>query len=195
MLCVPIEVIHAHARRNKLPYKNLRDFDHAWNKPAPPLIPLLIRLWAEDGINLSEQFAFDLWDRLANKKAGKKEGELMRTYKLMNDALRGLHDISAWAAYCGLQAVYVPREDVVNARDLKLIVPDLGPVWVQMAVRTREDVDTKIKEQRARGRGVKESNAIKLTAGRKDLDQQFNPWLPTPRFYRDSLAMIRGEPF
>lgn len=187
LLHVPLKVLFEHARKNPLPYFNRRQYDYTYANFA--VIPWVINTWADDGIDLSHAFAEQIWERFAKKVDGNSEGEMLRTCKLINDAFRGIHDHSAWAEYAGVQVTYRPSDDM-KGRDLKLQVPSVGPVWVQMAFRAAPDIDTANKQRRLASRGIARSDAIQVIATMDDADTIYNPYLPCRKFYMRSLEMI-----
>ena len=187
LLHVPLSVLFEHTQRNKLPYRNKREYDYTYAHFA--LIPWAINHWANDGIDLSETFAIQAWEQFARKENGNREGEMLRTCKLINDAVRGLHDHSAWSEYANVQVTYRPSDDM-KGRDLRLQIPSIGAVWVQMAVRFGRDLDTANKERRLAARGIARSDAIQVVARVEDVDTIYNPWLPCRKFYLRSLQDI-----
>jgi hypothetical protein len=189
LVFVPTKVVQDARASHKLPYFNNRHFDYAFANFA--LIPHALGVWAETGIDLSPQFVDKVWKDHAEHREGNQNGERNRACKLLLDALKAFYDVAAFAEFTKCQVMYRPRDDM-EGRDLQLLVPNIGPVWLQMRVEIVKNYQ-RLKLQRQQRRGTLRSDAIDACAYEKDLDKTFQPWLPNQDFYRRTVMNLRSR--
>lgn len=179
LLIVPTKAVLDARKQHQLQYRNNRFYDYTYSDFA--LIPHCINEWAANGLDLSPEFIENIWQQHATRRPEHQRGEQLRTEKLVLDALRGLYDYAAFADYANCLAFYSPSEDMAG-QDLLLHVPDVGPVWVQLSVRTGESY-LSLKEHRRNRRGIECRTTFNAVAFDQDLDCEHQPWLPTPSWY------------
>lgn len=187
LLITPISTILEARDSHSLRYRNNPNFDYTYADFM--LIPHAINVWAEQGIDLSSDFVDRCWRDFANRQLGQETGERLRTEKLLLDALKSIYDASAFASYTKCQALYRPSDDSAG-RDLKVLVPDVGPVWLQMRVMVNGDWRP-VKEMRQERRGQVAGDPWDAVACESDLDKSAQPWLPRPAWYRQQVEAIR----
>jgi hypothetical protein len=187
LLTVPTDLILDVRKGHNLRYHNWREYDYTYAQF--PVIPHVIGLWAEDGLTLDEDFIQRLWRDHADKVDGHERGEMMRTSKLVLDALKAVYDQSAFAEFTGCQVMYRPSDDM-RGRDLTIHVPGVGPVWLQMRVMINGDYRA-IKRRRQMQRNGEELDVIDACATLPDLETSKQPYLPMREWYVRTINDIK----
>ena len=178
----PLQVVEDKRRRHDLPYRNWKNYDYTFRNTQ--VIPLVLRHWAEHGLDLSRAFVDRLWQEHADKRPGSEEGEWHRAAKLTLDAYRAAYDVAAIASLGNVQVFYSSRQDMAG-RDLKII--GLGePLWVQLRILMHNDF-LPTKELRRANRG-EQSSSVLWTAHLDDLDTSRQPYVPTMDWYRRKVS-------
>jgi len=178
---------------HELSYQNWREFDYTF--AAFSVIPFCLSHWAEHGIDVSKGFVYDIWKHQAERKGEmSKAGELGRAQKLVLDALRAVYDVAAFGDV-GIQVTYQRGHDMAG-RDLLLVLPGIGPTWVQMSVSAshHDYIGTKVGRRERRGDG--QLPTFVLQATRSDCDTSRQPWVPVIGWYRemvDQLVALLGS--
>lgn len=176
-------------RRHDLPYRNNRAYDYAFGHLQ--VLPEVLRIWQESGIDLSMGFVDYLWLDHANKKPGNSDGEWHRAAKLTLDAFKAWYDVPAFSEFGGVDvARYVPSLDMRGV-DLELTIGGTK-VNVQTRMEVFQDFSG-LKKVRQRERGDHIENVIDLVAKSADLDGEAQPYLPKPEWYRRVVDQIANR--
>lgn len=181
LVTFPLSVVEKARKEHQLEYVNRREYDYTF--AAFSVIPYCLTHWAEHGIDLSSDFAFHLWNQHADRRDDRAQpGEMGRAHKLMLDALRAVYDVAAFAEIAGIQVTYQRSHDMAG-RDLLLVLPGVGPTWVQMTVNVSGRDYLGLKQGRRLRRGSGSLPTYVLEANRHDLDTSRQPWVPCTDWY------------
>lgn len=186
----PLAVVSEQRNRHQLPYSNQREYDYAFARTK--VIPLVLTEWAYGGINVSGQYVKQFWERHADKRGvHHRNGELYRCAKLVLDTLRAAWDIAAFGE-CGVQVLYSPINDMAG-RDLCLLIPNVGRVWVQLSVKVDNRDFKPMKQLRRVGRGEGEVEGVaQLVAMGRECDRQRQPWVPPLSWYQRQVEELQA---
>lgn len=186
----PFSVVERLRASHTLEYRNLWDYDYAFAKLM--VVPYCLRRWATEGVRLDAEFVEELWANHADKKAGNRDGELLRASKLVLDSFRAVYDMAAVSHTSDVQVLYRASDDAAG-RDLQLML-DRGPTWVQLSVSNSYSVDyLSTKRVRRQLRGVDQSQEVfTLVAEHPHLDWQSQPYVPTKEWYASVPTLIEN---
>lgn len=178
----PLAIVRKVRADHQLPYINNRAYDYTFASNAK-VVPWCLNHWARHGLQLDDDLVQQVWQQMAEKRAGNTEGELGRAAKLVLDAFRGVYDMAATAEFSGLQVCYSSDADM-NGLDVLLMMKP-KPTWVQFSVSAsgKGDYYAAQKHLRRRRRGQIEAPVVRLEAGWSDLDRDHQPYVANDHWY------------
>lgn len=179
----PLELVKKIRARHDVPYHNDRAYDYAMGPDTDvAAIPYCLNRWANEGLRLDRSFVEELWTEIADKR-GNTTGELHRCAKLVLDAYRHVYDIAALTAISNVNVRYTPADDI-HGIDYRVHHPRIGQIAVQLSVSVSSADYRTTKTARRIARGTNGQTVIELRAYRQDIDQRYQPFVPTDNWYQ-----------